>query len=310
MVAQVQNAALKRMVRNRPRRVSGAPDLIAQVLPKTAARTPGVELSVEKIAVIPATLADVLAIMSEDMLAWRLEGGGTGGGGLALADLAFRASLIEVMTTGGVAPHAPPSRRATAVDCRLVSHVVDDWCAAISVALPDDLTWRVRSGPWLAGEREIEHSVEDAAFQLVDLAVRFGSSARTGRLALFLKPERTELRPDDFSEQLRSSLLAVPREITVVATRERISLSRIAGLKPGDVLPLPGLSLDRVSVEAPIGRGCCVAHLGQSRGFRAIKFGPADAIKLAGSTAEPQKPDALSLSADPLPEPLPLGDQP
>jgi hypothetical protein len=42
-------------------------------------------------------------------------------------------------------------------------------------------------------------------------------------------------------------------------------------------VPLPGVSVRRIALEAPLGRPLAQVHLGQSRGFRAVRILPPDA---------------------------------
>jgi hypothetical protein len=69
-----------------------------------------------------------------------------------------------------------------------------------------------------------------------------------------------------------------------ILCRVRLPLQSVLTFAPGQVVPLPGISVRHIALEAPRGRPVAQVHLGQSRGFRAVRILPPDA-KEASPTA-------------------------
>ncbi|MBT8409818.1 MAG: hypothetical protein KJN93_09345, partial [Alphaproteobacteria bacterium] len=107
-----------------------------QSLPKSSEEHVGLIASVKSFETEVVPLDVLLAQYDERFLMTTL-GGPRGAQGLAMADPALLASLIEVQTMGRVLGAEPPERAPSDTDVALVGHVIDRWSADQERALHD-----------------------------------------------------------------------------------------------------------------------------------------------------------------------------
>lgn len=240
-----------------------------RVLPRTAEDMLGLELAVVAAEVQETTLADALGAAGDGDLLIGLGSSGTPGG-LAIVDGAFRVSLIEIQTTGRVSSSGFEQRAGTAADFALLSHVLDGWIAALAAASPE-------GGPpprcirFFPDARAVMLGLDDGPFTETRLELDFGGGRRKGVLRLVLPKGGVSSAHGPDLEALRAGLLPLPTQLDAVLCRVQIPLSRVLGLSGGDVIELGSASVRRITLEAPLGHVVSLAHLGQSRGFRAAK---------------------------------------
>jgi hypothetical protein len=65
--------------------------------------------------------------------------------------------------------------------------------------------------------------------------------------------------------------MPVETDLEAILARVRVPLGVVGALVPGQLIPLPGVSLRRITLEAPRGKVIAEVHLGQSGGFRAVR---------------------------------------
>jgi flagellar motor switch protein FliM len=97
-----------------------------------------------------------------------------------------------------------------------------------------------------------------------------------------------------FAAALAEQVTSAECALNAVLSRVSVPLSRIMGLKVGDVLALPAAQLDRVMFEGLDGRALDEGKLGQNRGMRALRLGA------AAKTMGGQGGNAVQMSPEPL----------
>lgn len=295
----------------------GAGDVWRRVLPRIAADDMGLELAVagfeERAADLHRDLAPeegaLLLYLTEDALPT----------GLAVLDAALLAGLVEVQTTGRVSSGRREPRRPTAVDAALSRPALDGWLAGVAEARGDGV-WPV-AGAAPPDLRAALLKLEEGAWTETRVDLDLGGGKRSGRLRLF-RPVRSEAETSpDRRADLRGAVLPLETTLEAVLCRVRVPLGTVASLEPGQLVPLPGVSLRRIQLEAPRGRSVATVHLGQSRGFRAVRIlaadpGPAEKGHPSGSTLSGQEvtdapgilPDLAGATGLAALGPLPLPD--
>lgn len=264
-----------RPARTRPPQ-GGAADAWRRVLPRAAADGLGLELSVAGVAEREVDLHRDLAAEEGALLLMLVEAGLPTG--LAVLDEGLLAALIEVQTTGRVFSGRREPRPPTAVDAALARPAIDDWLAGVAEARGQGLWPRAGAAP--PDLRAALLKLEEGRWVETRVDLDLGGGRRTGRLRLFL-PIRAPAPASAEAGSLAAAVLPVETSLEAVLARIRVPLGTVVALEPGQLLPLPGVSLRRIRLEAPLGRPVATVHLGQSRGFRAVRI-------LAGGAGEPQ----------------------
>lgn len=316
MPETTQRSVLERKLQaaaaQRPR-ADGA-EVWRRVLPRIAEDMLGLELGVVAVEVQETTLAAALGSAGDGDL---LIGLGSSGApsGLAIVDGAVRVSLIEIQTTGRVSSSGFEPRAGTAADFALLSHVLDGWNAALAAASPEGGT-SPQCIRFFPDARAVMLGLDDGAFTETRLELDFGGGRRKGVLRLVLpKGGASSARGPDLVA-LKATLLPLPTEIDAVLCRVQVPLSRVLGLAAGDVVELGSASVRRITLEAPLGHVVSLAHLGQSRGFRAAKVRDRanDDAREAGEEEFPVVPQGAppipSLEPPDLPAPGGVDDLP
>ncbi len=296
-----------------------------RVVPDTPARTMrlamaraaegalGLKLSVTAVADDAGALDAVAGRFAADLLHLELRRAGRPVG-YAVIDGEFRAAVVEMQTTGRLAPRPSTPRAVTSADAAL--------CAPLVTALMTDLRQPDRPGdfgPWvegltpggrIAGPREVRMALDDGNFRILEFGVDLGVEGRTGQLSLVL-PDRARpalgLAPPaavDWGRAFERAVRAAPADLTAVLHRVRLPLRDVAGFAPGTVLPLHGVSVGSLVLEGPGRRVIGYGRLGQVSGLRAVKVGtgrPAPDLSAAPIPAAAPAGAALTALADPAP---------
>lgn len=252
-------------VRRRP----GGIDAWRRILPRLAEERLGLELAVLTVEDTETTLSGALAEYPEGSLLVSLESSGMACG-LAIVDMQLLAALIEIQTTGRVSSSRREARPGTAADFELVAHIIDGWCAAMANAAGDGQR-TLSCARLFPDSRAVLLGLDEGAFRETRLELELGGGRRTGVLRLIApKQDKRGAAPDPAA--LRRTLLPLQANLHAVLCRVRMPLSRALALRAGEVIELGEVALRNISVEAPVGQVICRAHLGQSRGFRAVRI--------------------------------------
>ncbi|GGL65059.1 FliM/FliN family flagellar motor C-terminal domain-containing protein [Wenxinia marina] len=241
-------------------------------------------LTVASIADERRTLDEVLAGLNEADLLLGLDRDGAERG-LAVIDLDLRDALVEVQTLGRLSdrprPEDAPRRAVTAADAALGLPFLDGLLRGLAAAgtgtdLPDWVAG-ASGGERHASRRAIGATLPAGDYRVVTLALDL-EGGRAGQLTLILPPSRplSATSPPahgrDWADAFRGSVEEATAVLTAVLARHRIPLSEAEALRPGLVLPLPGVTVGSVRLEAPPGRVLATARLGQVAGLRAVRL--------------------------------------
>jgi flagellar motor switch protein FliM len=276
----------------------GVGDIWRRLLPRVAADRLGLELTVSEIEEREVDLAAALADVPGEALLLSLVDDWTPTG-VAILDAGLLAGLIEIQTTGSVTTMRRDPRRPTVVDVALVGHVIDDWTGAVAAAQPDVAPFP-RAGDAFAEVRAAILALPEGSCRETRLVLDLGGGKRVGKLTLLTVAGAAPARAGADPDALRDIILPIEAPLEAVLCRVKLPLARAMSLSPGDLVPLPNVSVRRISLEAPLGTAIAPAHLGQSRGFRAVRIlDPA-----IEATANPAPPPPSPLPMPPAP---PLG---
>ena len=277
-------------------RIGGA-DVWRRILPRVAEEGLGLELAVLSVEEGETSLTRTLADLQADLLLLGLARNGAVCG-LAILDTALLGALMEVQTTGRVSSSRREKRAGTSTDFALVSHVIDGWLAAVAEMLPGGgvAPCCARLFP---DARAVRLGLDDGAFRETRLELEFGGGRRTGVLRILApRDDNRRARGLDLSD-LRAALLPLPARIDAVLCRVNLPLSRVMALEVGELLDLEGASVRRIKLEAPLGHPVSRAHLGQSRGQRAVRIlRPAEADGPEGRLAQAMSPQIDRMEFD------------
>ncbi len=248
----------------------GAAAVWRRVLPRVTEDRLGLELRVadfvDDITKLPSALEDA----SEHALLIGMNGGAGRVTGLCVVDPELLTGLIEIQTTGRLSASRSDPRTPTGTDYELAAHVIDAWLAGVRAAQANEAPVLVCARR-LGDTRAAMLALDDGQFRRSRITLELGGGKRTGQLTLFQPEARSTSTTTATPENLRAAILPLPTEIEGVLHRLRLPLSRIGRLQVGEVLPLPGASVRRMTLEAPRGRTIALGHLGQSGGSRAVR---------------------------------------
>jgi flagellar motor switch protein FliM len=286
------------------------------------------------------TLAPLEEALPEHPLLGLVEGAG-GRFGLVILDAQVVAALIEMQTTGRVAPRPVEARAPTRTDAILCADFIDRTLelfearvAEADLPLAPALTG-FRYALALAEARAIALTLEDVAYRQFSVPLDLGRGAKTGEMRLVLPFDppgagaHTGVDGAGFSEALRVRVLEAEVQLSATLARCEMALADVTRIAVGAVIPLPGEGLAGVVIEDLHGRVVARGRLGRADGHRAVRIarpgveamqtaaaGPAgevamasgDPSQLATALAEDAGDSPASLSD--LPGLTPLPDRP
>jgi flagellar motor switch protein FliM len=272
----VAGGILRRMAR--PAQPASTPTRALRLAATRAAGSAaGLPLAVLGIAEEEGALDDLLAGLGDGLLLMRLDRDGAAAGLLAL-DGEGRSAAVEAQVLGRPAARAADPRPPTAADAALCAPFLDAFLAQAQAelegsALADWLRGAGTAGR-LADARGAGLALPDGRYRAMRLTLDLGAGGRQGLLLLMLRlpapapadPIRT---PDATVAPL---VLAAESPLRAVLHRLELPLAQVEAWAPGTVLPLPGVTVGSVRLEAAGGSEIGTARLGQVGGRRAIRI--------------------------------------
>jgi flagellar motor switch protein FliM len=244
-------------------------------LSRAAEKAAGLALTVLGVSDEVVGLDAVLPYLGPHDLVLRIDRGGRPVG-LAIVDNELRAALIEAQTMGRLRGEAAEPRPLTAADVILTQPFVQAFLTTLA-AIPGTTT---PAGDEVAGDRlpdarAADMLLADGTYRHLRLSVDFGVGTRSGALQVALLPPGTPASAPDtprFSQALQAQVMTAPAELTAVLHRLTLSMAEVEGLGVGLILPLAGVSVASVRLEAGEGTLVCNGRLGQSLGQRAVRI--------------------------------------
>jgi flagellar motor switch protein FliM len=209
--------------------------------------------------------------------------------GLWIADTAVLAGLVEVQTLGRVSQAPAASRKPTRTDAAMVAELVDAALKGLETGLADDpdLVWAggFRYASFLDDPRPLGLLLEDEPYRVLRAEVSLAGGAKTGAILLAVPAEGRGKRPVPaadakpavdpgpiFAAALADRVSGADSQLEAVLARLTLPISVMMALQPGEVLPLPLATLDRITFEGIDGRRLATGKLGQNRGMRAVRL--------------------------------------
>ncbi len=185
---------------------------------------------------------------------------------------------------------------------------------------PQDATpMRLRFGEKMEDARALFLALEAVEYGVFRLSVDVGGTARSGDLTLifpkdvlFPKVVAAAVGEDEDGFDLGGPVLTAPVTLDAVLQRLEMPLSRVCGLKPGDVLPVSRAAMGKAELLGPRGFLLSKVCLGQINGFRAVRLGaqePGDddmpMVQRSASAGQQAMEEVPT-----LPDPVDTGDGP
>ncbi|HBG99279.1 MAG TPA: hypothetical protein DDY29_11350 [Rhodobacteraceae bacterium] len=287
-MGEQQASVLRRITAKRGTALQGGAAALAQpvaiMLGKVSRAVLGLAASASAIATGRSGLDGLPGLVPRGALLVVLERGGAPLGLFGL-DGGVATALSEYRLTGLLAARSGPSRPITEIDAELLREFVDATLAGLREAVPDMSTTLVFSRH-LADLRALPYVLPDAPLDWLSAELSLGEGETHGTVLIALPAGELSgtppPRPNSASAQawrnrLRAAVEAAPATLDAVLYRWRMPLARVEALAPGDVIDLPREALDTVSLVAAGAGPVLAGRLGQTRGQRAIRIGPADA---------------------------------
>ncbi len=264
-----------------PARVLGAS------IAKAAETVLGLPVAVPEVTAVPVTLADLAEHLEERALLALVEGPGERTGLVALSPVLI-ATVIEMLTTGRMAPAAPAVRRPTRTDAALCAGIIDrilsetDEGAAEGTEPWTEWPAQFRYASSVEDARLLPLLLEDTRYRLFRCTLSLGAEGeRAGGLSFILpEPRRAATRPPgadaaeaaDWQGRLSEALLEFAAGLSAVLARVKRPVSEVMALEPGALLRLPDDAISRVRLEGAGRRFLTEARLGQYRGYLAVRL--------------------------------------
>lgn len=220
--------------------------------------------------------------------------------GAACMDRACVSAMLQQQTTGQVTGTAPSDRPFTETDAAMVAPFLDAFLPRAAEQCEvqtdrqclSDFSFNARA----ATRRGLILSLEQESYRVFDLTVEIAGGRVQGHITLILpdplalpEPEQSEVGQDPVAG-LEQSFGVMRAELNAVVARVRLPLSALAGMKPGEVLPLIENRLDRIEILSIEGHNVAQARLGQCKGMRAVRMNE--------KLPEPEVTDASERFAD------------
>ncbi len=117
-------------------------------------------------------------------------------------------------------------------------------------------------------------ALPEGRYRALRMTLDLGAGGRQGLLLLMLRlPEPPAAAvPAGEEATLAPRVLEAEAPLRAVLHRFPLPLAEAEGWQPGQVVPLPGVSVGSVRIEAPAGERIGTARLGQVAGRRAIRI--------------------------------------
>ena len=217
--------------------------------------------------------------------------------GLLALDTELVFHLID-LTLGGDAAAAPPAitRTFTEIDMALSRMHQDALLAAFAGALTASFGRPMRRSIGIASQRQditqVRVAPENVDVLVYNVALDIGPAARSGGLLIVLPLAMLDVIVADMKERgaevhepeaqdlwkthMRQAAAASPVAVAAVLHRQRMPVSAVQAMRPGDLLQLPAGAIDdvRLLITQPGGKHAEIAsgRLGAYQGSKVVKL--------------------------------------
>lgn len=296
------NAALRRMIRHAPAPDPQAPlpaRALRQAVVRAADRAVGLPLVVLGVEMSEASLEDLTSALDAGMLLVML-GAGAGPEGVVALCPDLRGALIEMQTVGQVSPQAASRRESTTADLAMAEPFVLHLLAGLRAVAEGYPLAPALAGVGVLGRfanaRAAALALPDGGFRVLRVSLDLGLPDRQGAMILAL-PRRVPTTgalaapPVDpaWAASLSWAVMEAPCTLQAVLHRRTLTLGVVEGFAVGQVVPLPGVTVDSVRVEGPGGAPVGPGKLGQMGGMRAIRLGASRPLQMEEMLPPPER---------------------
>lgn len=214
----------------------------------------------------------------------QIEAPGWGAGVGLQFDRAFVSTVVEALFGGDEADEDAPAGRLTPVETRIAEVAAMQACDALEAGFAEALPSRFRLGrvqpkPDLAFLGRPNAAVVMATLRLSTLGRTAEIDLLVARAALDAFAERLAVLPDDeppsadplWSGKLEGEVSRAPMSLSAVVDLPPMTLGALAGLRVGQVIPLPRDAASGVRLVCG-GRDLFRCDLGQSAGLYTVRI--------------------------------------
>jgi flagellar motor switch protein FliM len=203
--------------------------------------------------------------------------------GLAALDMELRAAVVEMQTMGRLSAQKPESRAPTGTD----KIMCDPLLGAFLSALPQALAGTTFGG-WvddiqlqdqIDSKRWAGLNLRDCPYRVVRMTTDLGVAEREADIVIALPVITVAQEPDatppaciNWSSAFQASISAAPASLNARLHSFKLPISAAQSLSVGQVVPLPGCTVNSVRLLAPDGKTVALAKLGQVGGMRALRI--------------------------------------
>jgi flagellar motor switch protein FliM len=282
MAGQTSADVLRRIARPLPAPQPLTPARALRLsLTRAADRAMGLALGVVGVTEEEGPLDEILARL-ESGLMLRSLAGAEGPLGFIGLDAEARAAVSEAQALGRPSAQPADPRPFTAADAALAEPLLAAFLAEVGQATAgtalDGWVGDARLDGRLAGAREAGLLLPDGACRVVRLTLDLGAGGRQGLLVLMLRllapaaPAEPPAESPGWDGLLTAQVMRAPAPLRAVLHRARLTIEAAEGLRVGQVVPLPGVTVASVRIEGPDGTDLGPARLGQVAGMRAVRL--------------------------------------
>jgi flagellar motor switch protein FliM len=233
--------------------------------------------------------------------------------GLCAIDLQLRAAIIEMQTMGRLQANDADPRPATATDAMMMTDLLAMFLKMLgeTTARTDLDSWSdgAQVGRQVASLRAAGLVLADVEYRLIRLSLEFGGDGRKGELTLILPVGEATVAevilPDvgpNWQKAFQKSVSEAPATLHARLHKFSLPLHEAECIAVGQIIPLPGCTVDSVKLYDPNGRFVTAARLGQFAGKRAVRMEPTQVLNMT-ETGVPAAP----IDASSVPQERPVG---
>lgn len=231
--------------------------------------------------------------------------------GVATLDHACLAAIIQQQTMCQVTGGEVAERPFTATDAAMVAPLIDGTiqrAAALSEIVADsDCLTGFRFGAKAEDMRTIVLAVEAKRFRTFDLTIDFDNGKLQGRMTLALPEAPTDTAEEDAAKaesraRMQRAVGGAQADMMAVIGHLRLPLAKLGQMQEGDLLPLVHDKLNQADLVAIDGRKVATVRLGQSGGWRAVRFAAPNRMDADGPSGG-QEFKSHALAAPEMPAP-------
>lgn len=277
-------------------------------LTKAANDTVGLALTVSSVAVETMPLDEMVVALDDGLMLVELTRDGKLMG-LAGFDMQLRAAILEMQTMGMLVDQEPDDRAPTGTDKTLCDPLLNALIHALPEAfcgtafegwMDDIVTGAMILSPRLAGL-----ALDDGIFRILRMAVDLGVGDRSATVLMALPVNAPTIVPPvaaapkvDWSAAFTANVETAPATLDAQLWRFKMPLGQTRDLAIGQILPLPGCTVNSVRLVSADGQVVAHAKLGQIGGMRALRIENQTAPVLTEFGGGAASVDAPALVAD------------